>query len=496
MTILVVDGNSILNRAFYGIRPLTTKDGQPTNAIYGFLTMLEKIKTDTNPDRVAIAFDLKAPTFRHKAYDGYKSNRKGMPDELAAQVKPLKELLTLLGYTLVTCEGYEADDILGTLSNVADKTGHKCFIATGDRDSLQLVTDNVTVDLASNKANIMYTPEKIMEDYGVTPKQLIDIKAIQGDTSDCIPGVAGIGPKGAGDLIQRFNNLDYIYENIETIDIKEGVRNKLIAGKENAFLSRMLGEISLNAPIDTDLDSYKVNLTDPEAAEKYMGRLELFSLINKMNLREMAPIDNIEKVTDKKVISLLEIKTIQTSDLYFISQFENNELTLVIAVEDKVLLLKDESAIKRLLTDESINKYTFDSKPLFAYADKMGYEIKSLKSDLLLSAYLLQPSASAYSIENQCAAYNLNPPVIENSDKELYSYVYLLPELNELLSKDIEEKGMSKLLYDIEIPLANVLAKMENIGFSVDKQGIEKYGEIIGEKLVNIQQEIYNLHNL
>ncbi|MGN1138672.1 MAG: 5'-3' exonuclease H3TH domain-containing protein, partial [Ruminococcus sp.] len=284
MNILVVDGNSILNRAFYGIRPLTTKSGQPTNAIYGFLTMLERIKSDTKPDRVAIAFDLKAQTFRHKAYDGYKANRKGMPDELAAQLEPLKTLLTLLGYTLVTCEGFEADDILGTLSLEAEKQGHKCFIATGDRDSLQLVSENTTVDLASNKANILYTPEKIMEDYGVTPPQLIDIKAIQGDSSDCIPGVAGIGQKGAGDLIQRFGNLDYIYENIDTIDVKEGIRNKLKADKENAYMSRMLGEIRRDVPIDTDFDSYKVEISDVDAVLRFMSSLELFKLIEKLDL--------------------------------------------------------------------------------------------------------------------------------------------------------------------------------------------------------------------
>ena len=221
MKLLVVDGNSILNRAYYGIRPLTTKDGQFTNAIYGFLTMLLKIQEDVTPDAVAIAFDLKAPTFRHKAYDGYKSNRKGMPEELHQQLQPLKDLLSLLGYKMITKEGFEADDILGTLSFACKNSGNECVIATGDRDSLQLVNDKVTVRLASTKGGkanaIVYDEDKIMEDYGVKPRQLIDIKAIQGDSSDCIPGVAGIGPKGAGELIQRFNNLDYIYENISDL---------------------------------------------------------------------------------------------------------------------------------------------------------------------------------------------------------------------------------------------------------------------------------------
>lgn len=493
MTFLIVDGNSILNRAFYGIRPLTTKSGQPTNAIYGFLTMLEKIKNETNPDRVAIAFDLKEPTFRHKAYQGYKSNRKGMPEELAQQLEPLKTLLTLLGYTLVTCSGYEADDILGTLSKACDEQGHKCFIATGDRDSLQLVSQNVTVDLASNKANVFYTPEKIMQDYGVTPKQLIDIKAIQGDTSDCIPGVSGIGPKGAGDLIQRFNNLDYIYENIDTIDIKEGMRNKLKASKENAYLSRMLGEICCDAPVDTNLESYKVNMTDPEVAVRFMSSLELFKLIEKFNLKEIKTEEADAPQTPEISVDVIEVEDVSLKELYFLAEFyDDGKIEIVVNGEGRILVLKDEARIQQLLSDEKINKYTFNSKPLFVYADKKGFEIKSLKADLLLSAYLLQPSASAYSLENQCASYNLCKPTLNNCDKDIYACVYLLKELNECLSADIEKNGMEKLLHDVEIPLANVLAKMENIGFSVDKEGIEKYGELLGKQLKELEKEIHS----
>lgn len=508
MNILVVDGNSILNRAFYGIRPLTTKSGQPTNAIYGFITMLEKIKADTNPDRVAIAFDLKTKTFRHKAYEGYKSNRKGMPEELAAQLEPLKTLLTLLGYTLVTCEGYEADDILGTLSLAAEKQGHKCFIATGDRDSLQLVSDSVTVDLASNKANIFYTPEKIMEDYGVTPHQLIDIKAIQGDSSDCIPGVAGIGPKGAGDLIQRFNNLDYIYENIDTIDVKEGIRKKLIADKDNAFMSRMLGEIRRDIPIDTDFDSYKVVVENPDAAIRFMGSLELFKIIEKLDLKSENPkAETEEALAPKEKITFEEVKDISAKELYFIAEYEDNNISLIISSDKKVVKLTDNEKIQSLLTNEKISKYTFDSKPLFSYADKNGFEIKGLKTDLLLGAYLLQPSSSSYSLDKLCASYLLDLPEIdlpeaiteENkksknhiSKKELYSAVYLMPLLTKKLLEEIAEKDMDKLLAEVELPLANVLAKMENIGFSVDKKGIEAYGEVIGQQIKTLEQDIYN----
>ncbi|MEE3428300.1 MAG: DNA polymerase I [Ruminococcus sp.] len=492
MTILVIDGNSILNRAFYGIRPLTTKSGQPTNAIYGFLTMLEKIKSETNPDRVAIAFDLKSPTFRHKAYDGYKANRKGMPDELVAQLEPLKTLLTMLGYTLVTCEGYEADDILGTLSKQADDKGVKCFLATGDRDSLQLVSSNTTVDLASNKGNIFYTPEKVKEDYSVTPAQLIDIKAIQGDSSDCIPGVTGIGPKGATDLISRFENLDNIYENIETIDIKPGVRTKLINDKEQAYMSRMLGEIKRDIPIDTDFDSYKVVIPDVDAAIRFMGSLELFKLIDQLGLRDMT--DNIETESvskEKETIEVKEVEDFSGDKLYFIPEFDGENISIVFADNGFVGVLNDKAKIDNLLSDEKVEKYTFDSKPVFAYADKNGFEVKNLKNDLLLAAYLLQPSASTYELDKLCVAYGLDLPITNNSEKELYASVYKLPELSEKIITDIKEKGMAHLLEDVEIPLARVLAKMENIGFSVDKEGIKSYGEMLSAQIENLEQEIY-----
>ena len=236
MKLLVVDGNSILNRAFYGIKPLTTKDGQFTNAIYGFLTMFERMKSDVKPDAVAIAFDLKAKTFRHEAYDLYKANRKGMPEELHMQMAPLKELLTDLGYQLVTCEGYEADDILGTLSKTCADTGNTCVIATGDRDSLQLVNDSVSVRLSKNlNGTMLYTPDVVKEEYGVEPKKLIEIKAIQGDSSDNIPGVAGIGPKGATELIQKYGDIDYIYEHLDELDIKPGMRAKLLPYRADRY---------------------------------------------------------------------------------------------------------------------------------------------------------------------------------------------------------------------------------------------------------------------
>lgn len=491
MKLLVVDGNSILNRAFYGIRLLTTKDGQFTNAIYGFLTMLLKIQEDVTPDAVAIAFDLKAPTFRHKAYDGYKSNRKGMPEELHQQLQPLKDLLTLLGYTIITKEDYEADDILGTLSHTCKVNGDECVLATGDRDSLQLINDKVTVRLASTKGGkanaILYDEKKIMEDYGVTPRQLIDIKAIQGDSSDCIPGVPGIGPKGAGDLIQRFNNLDYIYENLDTIDIKDGMRKKLRENKDSAYMSRMLGEIKLDIPIDTDINHYLVNCTQPDEAARMMAKLELFSLIDKFKLKEVESAEETPK--EKKKYSLNEKNTIDLlgKELYIYSNSKSKgDIDYLYIIEENEIIKTTD--VDTVLKSEN-KKYVYSSKELFAYANKKGFEIKNLVFDVTLASYLLNPNSSSYDIDKLNGEYEVE--TYDGEDEFLCNIAPMI-DLCNILEKKIEQCNQKKLLNEIEIPLSNVLARMENLGFAVDKQGIEDFGKMLKENIENLKSEIYN----
>ena len=498
MRLLVIDGNSIVNRAFYGIRPLTTKDGQFTNAIYGFLTMLTKLKNEENPDAVAIAFDLKAPTFRHKAYSGYKATRKGMPPELASQMAPLKELLKLLGYKIVTCEGYEADDILGTFATACENSDDECVIATGDRDSLQLVSDKTSVHLCTNRDDILYTPEKIMEDYGVTPLELIEIKAIQGDSSDNIPGVAGIGPKGAGDLIKKYHTVEYIYDHIDELDIKDGVRNKLKNSKENAILSRMLGEICRTAPIDTEVQKYVVNMENPAECARYMAKLELFSLIEKFGLNETAVPQ--EKHTEVKTLEIVEnkddnvlLKNINKfGKLYFNAEIFDKELkTFAVLCDGKVYLSESKELFEKLLCDEKIDKYTRNSKSIFAYADRKGFEIKSLVFDVELAAYLLEPSSKDYSDENLCKLNDIELPITENEEFKSYRALAVYDLLCEKLNSEIKANEQEKLLCDIEIPLADVLAKMENIGFDVDRQGIEDYGKMLSQQIKSLEESIY-----
>ena len=253
MKLLAIDGNSILNRAYYGIRLLTNKNGVYTNAVLGFMNIYFKNFEEVKPDRVAVAFDLKAPTFRHKAVNTYKANRKGMPEELAQQLPIVKELLTYMGIRIVECEGYEADDILGTLSKVCSDSGGECCILTGDRDSLQLVNDRVTVRLATTKETIVYTPERFIEEYGFEPIYLIDLKSLMGDSSDNIPGVAGVGQKTAGALIKKWKTIESLYENIDGAELSKGVYNKLINGREDAIRSKWLATICLDVPVDYDI---------------------------------------------------------------------------------------------------------------------------------------------------------------------------------------------------------------------------------------------------
>lgn len=495
MKLLVVDGNSILNRAFYGIKPLTTKDGQFTNAIYGFLTMLDKMKADVAPDAVAIAFDLRTKTFRHKAYDLYKANRKGMPDELHQQMAPLKELLGYLGYRIVTCEGYEADDILGTLSKAAADNGDECVIATGDRDSLQLVNDKVSVRLCKNlNGTMMYTPDTVEAEYGVSPKKLIEIKAIQGDSSDNIPGVAGIGPKGATELIQKYGDIDYIYEHLDELDIKAGMRAKLEASKDNAFLSRMLGEICLSAPVDTDLSAYLIAQGDRAAAARLMARLELFSLIKKFGLDVG---ESTETVTESgSRFTYAEMTPDMFGDfikdnkaVYAQISFEENNIIAYISDKEKLYMLTDADSVRALLSSAKL--YVDSSKAVFAYCDREGIDC-DIAFDISLAAYLLSPSSKSYDPERLCAEYGIPVAAADGEAPEGVGYIHALPLLCDRLKNDISDFGQEHLLYDIEIPLARVLARMENIGVEVDVDGIRRYGESLSAEAESLQHSIYD----
>ena len=293
MRLLVIDGNSIANRAFYGIKLLTTKDGRYTNAIFGFLNIMNSLLRECEPDEVAVAFDLKHPTFRHEMYDGYKGTRHAMPDELAQQMPILKELLTDLGYRQVSAKGWEADDILGTLAAACEARRDDCFLATGDRDSLQLVSETTTVLLATSAMGRSKTEtmdlDAIHEKYGIEPKQLIEVKSLMGDTSDNIPGVKGIGEKTAMTLVKNFGTLDSVYDHLDSPIIKPRQRENLLACREDAYLSHTLGTIRTDAPIDTAEGAYKVTEGNKPAAVRLMQELEIQTLITRFGLDGIVP---------------------------------------------------------------------------------------------------------------------------------------------------------------------------------------------------------------
>ena len=488
MKLLALDGNSIINRAFYGIKLLTTKDGRYTNAVYGFINILNRLIETEKPDGVAVAFDLKKPTFRHKMYGEYKAGRKGMPNELAQQLPVMKEWLTLAGYTCIECETYEADDILGTLSALCEKSGDECVIATGDRDSLQLISDSTRVLLAATKMGkpeiINYDKAALYEKYGLTPDEMIELKSLMGDSSDNIPGVAGVGEKTATDLISRFHSIDYIYENLDTIDIKDGVRKKLEIGKESAYLSRELGTICKAAPINGDISSYKTRPRDTAGLSRLMTSLEFFKLMEKMGLTpDSGNLQTALDFSDSKKFSVTEeITPTDTADIYF----ENGEYYLI---SDGKVSKADEKTVKNILTDGAVKKSVYDYKNLYkAYPDLDGVVF-----DAMLAAYLINPSASSYSAERLISEYASPAPELEGECDGAFKNACLFSVCCDRLEKELRETNQRKLLDEIELPLARVLGDMELCGFLVDKNGLKALSQELKERIEVIEKEIYSL---
>lgn len=497
----MLDGNSIINRAFYGIKLLSTKSGIYTNAVYGFLNILLKLKEISQPDAIGVAFDVHAPTFRHKKYDEYKAGRHAMPDELRMQMPILKDILKSLGIKTVECEGWEADDILGTLAQACRSAGNECFIATGDRDSLQLAHGGVKVLLAHTKSGRpvtdIYDENTVMEEYGVTPAELIQVKALQGDSSDNIPGVAGVGAKTALDLIQRFHNIDYIYENLDEIDIKKGVREKLARDKDKAYLSLDLGTIRTNAPVDTDINSYIPG--DNSGAAMLLAKYELYSLIDKFGLNAQQAVEPVRQ-EEKATVTVKEMEDPADfsfgEELYFTFDIENNEISrMYFANGDTVITVSASDAdfedfVKRLFESDA-RKYSYNTKYLHRLAATLGTDCKNVCGDLMLSAYLLRPSDSNYDIDHLCLEYGIAlPDGGEESQNAVYAAV--LKRLFEKTDVLLKEANQTDLLNNIELPLARVLAKMETAGFAVDKKGIEDFGNRLGSRIDELIAQIYS----
>lgn len=489
MKLLAIDGNSILNRAFYGIKLLSNKKGVFTNAIFGFMNIYMKNFDDVRPDAVAVAFDLKAPTFRHKAVDYYKANRKGMPDELAQQLPLIKELLGLLGITVVECEGYEADDVLGTLSKLCSDSGNECYVLTGDRDSLQLIDDKVTVLLATNKETIHYTPDRFREDYGFEPIRLIDLKALMGDSSDNIKGVAGIGEKTAKSLIQEFGTLEGVYAGYEESGLTKGVKAKLAAGEDSAKESKWLATIVRDAPIETDLSSYSLGEPDNAGVSRLLTELEMYKLLDKLGISasagEAAPeVKQAEhtpiEVTEQE-LSAADISGF--ADVCYL--FADERLTVLSG--NTVYTTADEKLICAFFASDC-EKITFDAKPHYRYAMARGGELRNVRTDIPICGYLLNTSATDYAAEKLCAEYGVHYCTENGEFADLVS----LRGLAERLRAEIDREGMTDLLENIEMPLTEVLASMEHFGVSIDRDGVKSFGAELSEMIEETKQMIYD----
>lgn len=474
MGFLVIDGNSILNRAFYGIRVLTNSRGVATNAVTGFMNTLLMLEKDVQPEMIAVAFDLKAPTFRHKMYDGYKANRKGMPEDLAQQLPYMKKIIKAMGIAIIEQEGYEADDIIGTISAACADKKIPCTVSTGDRDSFQLVNDYVTVRLAKTKGDIYYTPGVIEDEYGVTPKQMIEVKALMGDTSDNIPGVRGIGEKTALSLIKEFASVDGLYENIDSTLITDGLRNKLISGKESCYMSRKLAEICLTAPIDTELSHYIPGERDDERLAKLLSELEMYKMLQKLQLQPAsAPAgskaagtgnrENQASAMPKGDIIITDNSKIYAGGIGIMNELSGDEL--------------------RAYANSGSTKYTFDIKETLSVS---GLEkLENNKFDTTLAAYLADPDSNDYSMSRLCTQYGV-PEGNSIQEKSI-----TVAALNDILYDNIHQTGSATVLTDIEIPLATVLVAMEREGVKLDIDGIKAFGEKISEKAEKISREIY-----
>lgn len=486
MKLLAIDGNSLINRAFYGIKLLTTKDGRYTNAVYGFINILNKLTETVNPDCVAVAFDLKKPTFRHEKYAEYKAGRHAMPEELKDQFPIVKEWLKAAGYSCIECERYEADDILGTLSLAAQNDGNECVIATGDRDSLQLVSDKTQVLLAVTRFGkteiTVYTPKEVKNKYGLIPSELIDLKALMGDSSDNIKGVAGIGEKTATELISKYHSIDNIYNNLESLDIKPSIKSKLEAGKESAYLSLFLGTINRAVPIDTNFNSYKIKPADKEALSILMTDLEFFSLMNKMGLKPQSESDS------------------QKSKEYFVVKYSpehdtEGEMDLIIGDEcagckgNKVFDLSKEE-IENILKNKNISKRVYDAKSVY----KSFSDVKNITFDTSLAAYLFNPSSTDYSISHLSEMFSSDNIILNGeTGSEVLKSAAILNAVNDTLTEKLEDSDEIKLLKEIEIPLSKVLADMEKTGFLVDSEGLKREGEELDEKIAELKKEIFSL---
>ncbi len=484
-TLLVVDGNSILNRAFYGIRTLTNSAGLPTNAVYGLVTMLTKQIEKYAPDYAAIAFDLPSPTFRHKMYDGYKATRKGMPEELALQMPYAKRVAEALGFTIIEKEGYEADDILGSLANHANDSGEDVLslIMTGDKDSLQLINDKTVILLATNVDYVYFDRDAFREKYSVDPEQFVDVKAIMGDTSDNIPGISGIGEKGALSLISQFGTLVKVYESYQSSELKPSVVKKLEAGRDSAFLSQTLARIEVNVPELPEVTSLVYRGIDKESARKLFEELEFGAFIKKFELdavpKDVAVVsESVASLNDKQ--KLLDLLSHEHSAVYFggevLYAYDGQE-----AAEAEF-----DADIANAIVNNASRITAYDVKSIYEAADKLGVRFRNIGDDIMLAAYVLD-SQGGHDVDRLSMKY------LGTDIPDTVSKAVVVKNIADVVLAKLKINSSEKLYREIELPLAGVLADMEEAGFCIDMQGLADYGEKLKEEADALAERIYFL---
>ena len=552
--LVLIDGNSILNRAFYGImgsKMLTTKDGKYTNAVYGFLAILFKVLDDIKPDYIAVAFDLKAPTARHKMYEGYKANRKGMPNELAEQMPIIKEILTDMNITIIEKETYEADDILGTLSKKAEKEGMDVVIVSGDRDTFQLASNKVTIRIPHTKVGKTevdyFDEEAIIEKYGIKPKQLIEVKGLMGDTSDNIPGVSGIGEKTALELIKKYKTIDGLYKAIddEKDDLKPKTKEKLVNDKEMAYLSRTLGTINREVPLDNKIEDLKIKEWNKEKVTEKFKELNFNRFMERFNLKEKSTesegIDLSKDLFSTKNIAVSNkyieevINKIKESKKIIFSilkeKCEDEEkiirkkitcISIYIEAENKVFSVSVNNekqfveVFKEVFEGTDIKKYGHDLGEDYVILKQLGITMNAICYDTKISAYDLNPTDSKYTIENLSIQY-LNIYLDEYLEKhgvskqqnrqlDLFTgieeennydrikndlYSYLIQKIAEVTYKKLEEENLLDLFNNIEMPLVKVLGEMQFNGMPIDKDELIEFGSKLKEQIESLKQDIY-----
>lgn len=521
--LLIIDGNSILNRAYYGIRPLTAPDGTPTNAVYGFLNILLKHLDEESYDYLCVAFDVKEKTFRHKRYELYKAQRKPAPEDFLVQLPLMKEVLAAMNCMCMELPGYEADDIIGTVSKICDQNDVECNILTGDKDDLQLISDNTTVKLVVTRmgrtTTTDYHPEQFREKYGIEPSEFIDVKALMGDASDNIPGVAGVGEKTAMSLIQNYKNIDYIYEHIDELEIKEGVRNKLKNDRDNAYLSYELATIDRNAPIDFDFSAaVRGGYNESELAALFT-RLNFRSFISKLKLDKAAEaaeatdtIEGIGKSADFK--ELISAARTAKKVAYTLS---GNRLFIKPPKGDVIYADADKEDLKEFFGESEISKVGYDIKEDIIAVSEYGIDapespFRAMTFDVMLAAYILDPTQSSYPIDTLCTKYlsayldcddsadggeqlSMLDVIEPSSDKTqlIINRVYAIERLAEKMADEIEKNGQHYLYYDVELPLTEVLARLQLRGMYVDRDELTDFGRMLDDRINLLCDEIYFL---